>query len=154
TTTFRKDRFKWLVIGGSAAYTVGIIGLNEAWYANSERTSFRFFNDNAQWKQVDKVGHFFSTSQISRFGVDAFRWTGLEEDKSIFWGSMLGVIALTPIEVLDGFSASYGFSWGDMIANTAGSAFVYGQYKLWDEIRIHPKFSFQPTSYASIRPEV
>ncbi|MGD1841079.1 MAG: hypothetical protein ACFB0B_09305 [Thermonemataceae bacterium] len=30
TTTFRNDRFKWLVIGGSAAYPVGIIGLNEA----------------------------------------------------------------------------------------------------------------------------
>src|SRR5690606_13125185 len=73
---------------------------------------------------------------------------------SYLWGSLLGVILLTPIEVLDGFSAEYGASWGDVVANVSGSAFVYTQYMLWNEARITPKYSFSQTNLAQRRPEL
>ena len=53
-------RLKGLVIGSTIAYGITLVGLNELWFEDSGKQSFQFFNDNAEWKQVDKAGHFFS----------------------------------------------------------------------------------------------
>ena len=66
----------------------------------------------------------------------------------------MGIIFQTPIEVLDGLSVTYGASWGDLTANTLGLGILIGQLLLWDQERIHPKFSFFPTSLARLRPNV
>ncbi len=153
-TTLNRARLRTVVIGSGTIYATTLTGLNFLWYADTPRTSFQFFNDNAEWKQVDKVGHFYTAYQISRLGIRAFQWTGMKRRKAIWWGGMMGMLFQTPIEVLDGFSANYGASWGDLTANTAGSGLLIGQYLLWDEERIHPKFSFFPTSLAKIRPNV
>src|ERR1043165_2641325 len=55
-----KKRLRFLVIGGSVAYGTTLVALDQLWYKNSERQPFQFFNDNAEWKQVDKLGHFYS----------------------------------------------------------------------------------------------
>lgn len=149
----RKKLNTFLIVSG-ATYGAALVALNEIWYKNSPRESFHFFNDNQQWKQMDKAGHLYSTFQISRLGVHAFGKLGMSEKKRYLWGSLLGVVALTPIEILDGFSSEYGASWGDVVANVSGAGLVYGQYALWDELRIQVKYSFMPTSYATRRPEV
>ncbi|MEO1049413.1 MAG: DUF2279 domain-containing protein [Bacteroidota bacterium] len=145
-------RLRTFVIGSSVLYGATLVGLNELWYKDFPRRSFHFFNDNSQWLQVDKVGHFYSAFHLSSAGTKAFQWTGLNDAKSHFWGSMLGVIFLTPIEIMDGFSSEFGASYGDLIANTAGSGLFLGQYLVWKEVRIHPKFSFQRTDFAPLRP--
>ena len=63
-------------------------------------------------------------------------------------------MVMNSIEIMDGFSSEYGASWGDVVANSTGSLFLVGQYWLWKENRIHPKFSFHRTSYPEIRPDV
>ena len=152
--TLNKKRLRGFIIGASATYTVALIGLNELWYDDFEKESFHFFNDNDQWKQVDKVGHFYSSYQISLLSMNFYRWSGVSAKKSYFWGSMTGMIVMLPIEILDGMSSEYGASWGDLLANATGSFMLYGQYLLWKDIRIHPKFSFRQTSYPSIRPSL
>jgi uncharacterized protein YfiM (DUF2279 family) len=147
-----RKRLRLLTIGGSATYGVALLGLNQLWYANNPRSSFRFFNDNAEWQQIDKVGHLYTAFHLSRLGTEAFRWTGMPAKKAALWGSLTGVILLTPIEILDGFSAAYGASWGDEVANLSGSALFLGQYLLWDEIRVMPKFSFHRSGLAPLRP--
>lgn len=149
----RKKLHKYVAIG-SAGYAAALVGLNQVWYSDHPKESFHFFNDNKDWKQMDKVGHFYNTYQIGNIGIQAFKSTGLSDKKSYLWGSLLGVVMLTPIEVMDGFSAEYGASWGDIIANTSGAAFLYTQYMLWDEARVIPKYSFAPTSLAHRRPEL
>lgn len=64
----------------------------------------------------------------------------------------MGWLLLLPVEVFDGFSQAYGFSWHDLAANAAGSAWWMGQHALWGEVRIEPKFSFHRTSLAAERP--
>lgn len=150
----RSKRLKPFVIASSATYAVTLIGLDRLWYADFERESFHFFNDNSEWKQLDKLGHFYSAFHLSKFGHRAFQWTGLEERKALFWGTMVSVITLTPIEILDGFSSEYGASYGDIIANTSGALLFLGQHKLWGEIRIHPKYSFNRSDFAAQRPEL
>jgi hypothetical protein len=55
---------------------------------------------------------------------------------------------------MDGFSVAYGASWGDMAANASGSVLFMGQHLLWQEERIHPKFSFYPSQLATLRPNM
>ena len=154
TSKSKKRRLNRFIVGGSVAYTSAMTGLYFVWYSSGEQTRFHFFDDSREWQQVDKVGHFYSAYHIARASAEAFKWTGLSEKKAYFWGAMTGIILMTPIEILDGFSSEYGASWSDFIANTGGALFSYGQYALWKEIRIHPKFSFHRTSLASRRPEV
>ncbi len=150
----QKRRTRTVLAIGGAGYVVGYTGLYFLWYAGDEPQPFRFFNDNPEWKQVDKVGHFSSAFYWSYLGVEALQWAGVSRKKSIWWGSAAGILFQTPIEVFDGFSPQYGASWGDLVANTAGSGLVLGQYLAWDELRLQPKFSFHQTQYAPQRPNL
>lgn len=150
----RNKRLNTILITGGIGYSAAIYGLSELWYKEQGLGSFRFFNDNAEWNQVDKVGHFYSTYHFSRLGNQVLRWASVEDKKAAFWGSIAGTALLIPIEILDGFSPEFGFSYGDMIANAAGSAFFLGQELLWQEQRIKPKFSFSQTSLAQLKPDL
>lgn len=154
TTQFSKKRFNLLIITSAATYTGSMIGLSQAWYKDAPRESFHFFNDAHEWNQMDKVGHFYSAFQLSSVATHAFRWTGLSKTKSENTGSLTSLGIMSSIEVFDGFSSEYGASLSDIAANAAGSAFYLGQQKLWNEIRIYPKYSFHPSDFASQRPNV
>ena len=140
----------WTLTG--LGYAGAQAGLYAAWYREQSTQRFRFFNDGPQWKQVDKVGHFYSAFHLSQVSVNAFRRAGVESSRSQIYGSLAGWLLLLPVEVFDGFSTAYGFSWYDLAANAAGSAFLLGQHAWWQEVRVHPKFSFHRTALASERP--
>ncbi|PRY14398.1 putative lipoprotein DUF2279 [Pontibacter ummariensis] len=154
TATPHNKKLLLLGAGFTAGYTALLVSLNEAWYAEQERTNFHFFNDNREWLQVDKVGHFWGAFHESRAGIDVLRWAGVPEKKAIWYGGLLGIVLQTPIEVFDGYQADYGASAGDLVANTVGSASVIAQELAWQEIRIMPKYSFHTTPYAAARPNV
>ena len=61
---------------------------------------------------------------------------------------------MTAVEVFDGYSSQWGFSYGDLAANAGGTALYVAQELVWNEQRIVPKFSFHTTEYASARPNV
>jgi len=145
-----KKRLTGLVIGSGVAYTGTMIGLSQVWYSDYSKESFHFFNDANEWKQVDKVGQFYTAFQLSYIGSEALQWTHLPKKKSDKIGALAGFIAMSGIEVLDGFSAGYGASATDLIANATGSAFYLGQSLLWNEVRIYPKFSFHKTGYPAL----
>ncbi|CAN5554999.1 hypothetical protein BH23BAC1_BH23BAC1_42130 [soil metagenome] len=140
----KRDRLLGLSIGFAAGYTTGMILLHQAWYKYDDRTSFHFFNDNSHWNQMDKAGHFWAAYHQSRLGVDMLKWAGVKEKKAIIYGSLVGILFQTPIEIFDGFSEEYGASLGDMAANTLGSAGVFAQQLLWGELRIFQNFPFIP----------
>jgi uncharacterized protein YfiM (DUF2279 family) len=152
--SYRPRRFAAVVTTESLMYTGTMLGLNELWYKDFPRSRFHFFNDNDEWLQMDKAGHFTTCYYLGRLGIDVMKWTGLPERKAVIWGGLTGFIFEASIEVLDGFSTQWGFSGGDMIANTAGTGLAIGQELLWKEQRIVPKFSFRETPYAAFRPNV
>ncbi len=149
--TINKNRLRAITLGGTVGYSVSLLGLSHLWYSDTESQSFRFFNDNAEWKQVDKVGHFFSAYHFSHGTSRALQWSNVDQRKADLIGALVGFGVLLPIEILDGFSDAYGASVGDLAANAAGSAFFLGQSRLWGKPRIHPKFSFHRTRYAKLR---
>jgi len=152
--SINKKRLNTLVVGTAAAYTASMIVLSEVWYSDFDQQPFTFFNDSREWYQVDKVGHFYSTYQLSYFGSMALQWTGMNKRKSDKIASLTSFLMISSIEIFDGKSSGYGASGADILANAVGSSFYLGQQLLWNQSRIHPKFSFHTTSLADVRPDV
>jgi hypothetical protein len=140
------------VAGG--AYILTLIGLDNLWYSQSPQSKFHFFNDNYEWNQMDKMGHFYTSFYLSTGGIDLLQWGGLSQKKAILLDNILGIALLTPIEIMDGYSSAYGASWGDEVADGIGDVFAFAQYVMWKGIRIYPRFSDHNTSYNTLRPNV
>lgn len=141
--SLNKKRLTYSVVTTGTSFAGMLVVLNEAWYSQFDQGPFRFFNDNDEWLQQDKVGHAWSSYQGARFGDALLKWSGVEDDKAAIYGAPLGFVFLTGVEVLDGFSTGWGFSPGDIAANATGTALFLGQELLWDEQRIQFKFSVE-----------
>lgn len=147
-------RKKAIFISEAAVGAVTLVGLNQLWYADYPKSKFHLINDNEEWLQMDKVGHFYSTYHLGRFGAEMLQWSGATKKQQLVYGSTLGLAFLTVVEVFDGFSSEWGASPGDMLANASGTALYVSQELLWKEQRITPKFSFHATKYAPLRPNI
>ncbi|MDI6050893.1 DUF2279 domain-containing protein [Flavobacterium sp. XS2P24] len=143
-----------VIISEAVLATGTLIALNQAWYAEYPKSDFHFINDNAEWLQMDKAGHVFSSYHLGRFGAEMLQWSGANKKNQMLYGAGLGFAFLTAVEVLDGYSSEWGASLGDVVANASGTALYVSQELIWKEQRITPKFSFHTTKYAGYRPEV
>lgn len=152
STSINKDRLIGVSVFASAAYIGGLSGLYFLWYKDYDQSSFHTINDNKAWLQVDKIGHAYSTYQMSRIAYLGFQWAGLNKKKSAWIGSGLGFAFFTSVEIFDGFSSNWGWSWGDVMANAAGTGLFLGQQLAWNEQRIQLKFSYFPSEYAQYNP--
>jgi uncharacterized protein YfiM (DUF2279 family) len=151
--TLNLPRRNALIISESSTMGLSLLGLNQLWYADYPRSKFHTLNDADEWLQMDKVGHVFSSYQIGRAGANILNWSGVSKKNQLVYGSTLGFTFLTAVEVFDGFSEEWGFSWSDMAANAAGTGLYVGQELLWEEQRITLKYSFHQTKYAPQRPD-
>ena len=143
------------VVISEAVLSAGVlVGLNQLWYADYPRSNFHFINDNAEWLQMDKVGHVFSSYYLGNIGKNTLQWSGVKRKNQLIYGATIGFFFLTAVEVFDGYSSNWGASFGDVAANATGTALFVSQELLWKEQRIVPKFSFHTTRYASARPDV
>lgn len=144
---YNTSRVKLVAAGNIIGYGGAMAALYSAWYANYPQTGFHTFNDNHEWLQVDKVGHAFSAYVESYGSMEMWRWAGLNRKQRIWVGGLSGAAYQTVIEVLDGFSAEWGWSWGDIAANFAGSGLLIAQELIYNEQRIKLKFSFHQKKY-------
>lgn len=151
--SLNKHRRNLVVISEASLAGITLIGLNQLWYSDFDRSKFHTINDNDEWLQMDKFGHVFTSYQLGKHGVQLLDWSGVSEKNQLLYGATLGFTFLTAVEVLDGFSKEWGFSWGDIVANGAGTGLYIGQELLWKEQRIALKYSFHQTKYASQRPD-
>jgi hypothetical protein len=149
-----KKRKTIVLVSNGAAYGATMYGLYSLWYKDYPLTTFHFHNDNRDWNQMDKVGHAYSCYYEGVVGIDMLKWAGYSHKTAAIIGGSYGFFIQSGVEVLDGFSEQWGASSGDIIANAVGTGLVVGQSLLWDEQRIWMKLSYQPTQYASIRPEL
>ena len=74
--------------------------------------------------------------------------------QKLFIGGTLGYGYMTAIEIMDGYSKGWGFSWADMGANTLGTALAISQEAAWKEQRFNLKISFHQTSMAQYNPDL
>lgn len=139
--------YKALAFTG-AYYAVSISVLNNTWYKDKEKVSFHFYNDNDGYLQVDKFGHMYGGYVYSYIGYYGLLKLGATRNEALFFGSTLGFLLQFPIEIMDGLHQGYGFSWGDIAANTMGSALVFGQELLFGDQLFKYKFSYLESEYS------
>lgn len=150
--TLHKPRRNFVAITETSLAAVTLVGLDRIWYADFPRSSFHFINDNNEWLQMDKAGHVFTSYYVGDIGTKVLRWSGVSKKDQLIYGATLGFSFLTAVEVMDGFSAEWGASFGDILANGLGTGLYVGQELLWKEQRIKLKYSFHQTRFAEIRP--
>ncbi len=155
-----KKRVAGIIGLQSVGYGGSLIGLSATWYNDYTQTSFHSFDDSKEWLQMDKAGHFLTSWYLGRIGSDMYEWSGMKKKKAIWLGALSGWGYLIGIEMLDGFSQGWGFSWSDFSANTLGSGLITGQKFLSGcnsplakgARGLSLKFSFHQTDYPSFRP--
>lgn len=152
--TLNKKRLNTIIYTGVGLYSAALVTLYFAWYKDSDLTSFHFFNDNANYLQLDKLGHSTTAYTLSYYSFESLKWAGVNNNKSAIYGGLMGFGAMTVIEILDGFSATYGSSWGDLIANGTGTGIFMVQQLTWKEQRFRIKYSYHPTQFADYNPNI
>jgi hypothetical protein len=157
-TTAAKPNYKARLIGVSvsvgALYATTMTGLYYLWYADYPKSSFHFINDSGEWLYMDKIGHTTTSYWIGRIGYESLRWSGVGKKKAVWYGGTWGLIYLTSVEVFDGFSKEWGFSYYDFAANAIGTAAFIGQQLALDNQPFIFKWSFHPTEYPDYRPDL
>jgi hypothetical protein len=142
------NKLKLYSIAGvtAAGFTIGHAFLNDLWW-KGERTSFHF-NFREDWEYAlgaDKFGHFYFPYLVGNVYTELFRWSGVEEKRSLYYAAALSLSYQTYIEIRDGFSRNYGFSFGDFGANILGAAYPVLQYH-YDFLKDYNfKISFFPS---------
>lgn len=148
--TLHKKRLKYAISGATATYAGFSIALYQTWYTQFPREGFHFFNDWGEWSNMDKYGHWYSAYLQSSLSYKTSKWTGLSDNTSLWIAIGASTLSQATIEVLDGFSTQWGFSWSDIGANTLGTASFALQQKYWGEQRIMFKVSSTPVRYDPI----
>lgn len=151
------DSINWkkvnsLIAVESGFYIGGLSYLQYIWYADKERVPFHYYNDNKGWLQIDKYGHALTAYKESFSGYYGLRKAGVKKNKALIYGGPLGFFLQFPIEVFDGMYEGWGFSWGDVWANTAGSALLVGQELAYNDQIVKLKMSYQRSEMADQKP--
>ena len=154
SNSLNKKRLNAIIIGESAVYAIGNVGLYNLWYKGYNTGKFHFFDDNKEWLYMDKLGHSTISYYLGMQGYQWMRWAGVSENKSLIYGGGLGFLFLSTIEIMDGFSEGWGFSYGDIIANGLGtSSFILQQKYLHQQV-FKLKNSYHETEFSNIRPNL
>ena len=149
--TTQKDSLhtnRLLIVGGiSTATFIYAYGIQNNMWWKGEPSHF-----HSNWKQdwnyalgADKLGHFYFGSLVSTIYKNSFRWIGFNQKHSYLYAGLFTLTYQTFLEIRDGFSKQYGFSWGDFAANSLGSMYSYLQYNYPVLKSFNLKISYYPS---------
>ncbi len=149
STSKNLNKMRLLTVSGIHAVTIGgtLTALNQVWYKHYEKSKFHIKDDMGVWLQVDKFGHAYSAYSLAGPMSKMYMWSGLDRNKSVLLGSFESLGVLTAIELMDAYSAEWGFSYGDMGANVLGTVLYAGQELIWKEQIVQLKFSSRMRKY-------
>ena len=152
--TLNKPRRSAVLLSETALAGIAFVGFYQSGYKNYTKSDFGFVDNSAQWLQMDKAGHVFSSYYIGNAAANALQWSGISKKNQLLYGATLGFVFLSTLEIFDGYSKQVGASWTDVAANAAGTGLYIAQEKLWNEQRVVPKFSFHASPYAGANSNV
>lgn len=146
-TVYNKKRAKWVNYSAAGGYIAMWGYLGPVWYGKEELSPFHFFNDMHEWQQQDKGGHILGGYHFAHWMIDAYKWSGMPKKRALIQGGVIGFVAMSTVEVFDGFGKSWGASLPDIGANFLGTALAVGNEWAWNEQRIQRKVSYYPSIY-------
>lgn len=110
-------------------YTNIALASSVVWYGftNWEWGKHRFHSDNEAWLGADtkfggadKFGHLYTGYLITRVGSSLYKSWGIPADEAVRSALISSLIFTSVMEIGDGFSSAYGFSYEDFASNTLG----------------------------------
>lgn len=136
------------IVGGvtTGAFIYGHILQSELWW-KGEKSAFHFDWEH-DWNYAlgaDKLGHFFFPYFMSDVYQRAFLWSGMDTASGLWLASGLALSYETYVEIRDGFSKEWGFSWGDFAADALGAAFPVARHYIPALKPYSMKISFFPS---------
>jgi len=154
---YRPRRLWWGVGGAVALDAAGMVALHRLWYANTAQTRWhwydqpggrRWYDDWFTYRQQDKLGHVYGAWALTRLGFAYGRWSGLPRRNAVLLGMGASTVFQSQIEFFDGFSAAYGASRTDLLANVAGSALagtelLFPEHTDWFAL----KYAYRPSPH-------
>ncbi len=147
---------KWMMLGEGAFMAGTLTSLGVIWYGQEDGFGkFKTFNDITEWQQVDKVGHLVTSFHFMQGNSTALQFFGVDKCRSTKFSFWNALTFMTTIEVLDGLSPDYGFSFSDLGANAIGVfGGLYAAQLPEDRMWFNLKYSFQPTDFAMENPNL
>lgn len=117
------------IITGVSGTTAGIfLYFQNVWWADqSAKFHFDTGSDMVYALGMDKCGHFWSSKLTSDLFYDMLSWSGVPRKSALWYGAGYGILTTALVEIKDGLAPYWGFSLGDMTANTAGALFPVAQ---------------------------
>lgn len=116
----------------------------KAWWLG-DRSPFMIKSDMTSTLNFDKLGHLYGGYLLSNGFGSLFRWCGLEERKSVFYGAGASFLYQTSLEVMDGCRKNYGFDLLDELGNLVGAIIPVLQH----EVPFFQSFSLKYSYYPS-----
>ena len=118
--TLRRAGVATAFVGGNAIlYSY----FKRAWWSGERADHFYFHSDwDQDFRDQDKFGHALGGYQLARFGNAFLRSTCMSKTKAIAWSAAYAAVFQLQIEIWDGLYEKYGFSYADLLANSAGTA--------------------------------
>jgi uncharacterized protein YfiM (DUF2279 family) len=154
--TYRPSRLWWGVGTMALANAGAMVALDRLWYSQHVRTRWHWYDqpggrawydDWYTYAQQDKLGHVLASFHLTRATGAYGRWAGLSRQDAALFGGAASFLFQAQIEFLDGFSANYGASRTDLLANALGSTWGALQvaYPSFDGVTL--KYSYTPSPY-------
>jgi hypothetical protein len=136
------------LIGGATVggFVVGHGVLNTLWW-KGDPVDFHVNSkqDYTYALNADKFGHAFFAFSTATIYSELFRWSGMDSTSSMWMGVGVSMAYQTYIEMRDGFSRDYGFSYGDVGSNIFGASLAAFKH-YYPELRpIDLQVSFWPS---------
>src|SRR5688500_5785883 len=100
----------------------------KAWWSG-ERSDGFFWNADwdMQFRDQDKFGHMLGGYHLTRIGYAGLRAACVSKRKSLIASATYAALFQLQIEIFDARFKKYGFSYPDLVANTAGQVFAVAQ---------------------------
>lgn len=149
TTNINRNKKIIASVSTGIIYSGSLIYLNQIWYKPYQTSKFHFFDDTKEWFLMDKCGHTFTAFYATQYLSKIYQSATFQYPEIM--ASSITFSYLLSIEILDGFSSGWGFSFGDLTANSAGILLFYMHHRLHKQLFV-PKFSYYPTPYPSLNP--
>jgi hypothetical protein len=118
----------------------------KAWWSGDPSDGFFF---NADWdmefRDQDKFGHMLGGYHLTRIGYAGLRASCVSKRKALIASAAYAALFQIQIEILYARFEKYGFSYPDLLANTAGQVFAVAQALNPRLKAFKPTFSYRET---------
>lgn len=142
------DGMRLALVGGvtAGAFVYGHVLQTDMWW-KGERSAFHFewHRDWTYSLGADKLGHAWFPYAMTHTYDKLLRWARFDSTAAILTAASLALAYQSYVEVRDGFSAEWGFSWGDFAADALGASLPVAQHYLPPLRHVDLKMSFYPS---------